>query len=865
MNLGIRDDEFEEAKIKSIIEDKLQSEEDNEEDNEEENEEEDGFNINEQDNVLFILFLYNDFKKQIPPQSKITQTIKRYFTMQNMNNNKKKMDLLEITKKLSQEDQKTLTLSQKIDSISERLKEFYEKYKKENIRSQNLPKLKESIDSSIKILKTSNYSYIPMLGLSNAGKSTILNGLVGCSILPAHKNECTKKGILIKHWENDYPVIRKTKFKKDKLGDEIMYYFKPEENIIAIGLDDIHRVLEGTNGEFTDNTEDYFYEIDINIKFVRESILDENIKNKICFIDLPGFGTNNAFEQNEIYSQLIKSCNIFLFIVFNLKIKENDNIKMLDNLIEKMSSFRGITSKSFVDKCLFIVNCDKDQKINEKSEEQAKLDIQSILSKDAKNSKNNLPLNIKVCFFNAKYYENYIQKLLYYSSAFSLIDKEYQVYLDSQEKFWRGLLNLFKNVKFNIYLKSILEDNLKNDIKKSFNKDIKAKEEIVKEVKDIIKYNSLKFSEKDINLISKYITFGSENINESTLLTESNIKVFRTTLLSSIERAKNAEEKEINSNLKICLKILDDVFEVPPNTKFGPCKKAPIAKVVKPHIEEDLNNMTTQVDKLLKSINNEFANHNIISLFDNYLSKINSTLYKKKNSISKNLESKNYEKVQEDFEDAFKNKSEDFKSQLISNFEESTKNINKYYNKCYDILDKFYSEKCQRECDLFKDYISNKLGGDNDIEETMEQLVDDIIKSSKSVNDWEERKSFFGWVYSKFSDEEYLTNIINFIIDKISYKFKSFRNEIDELIYKYKTKLNREIKSSKDRVVEELEEKKEEEQLEINRVNAKNEEERKKWEEEKRILEEKKKKWEELCKKYRSLRDEITSLRLGGE
>ena len=275
--------------------------------------------------------------------------------------------------------------------------------------------------------------------------------------------------------------------------------------------------------------------------------------------------------------------------------------------------------------------------------------------------------------------------------------------------------------------------------------------------------------------------------------------------------------------------------------------------------------MTTQVDKLLKSINNEFANHNIISLFDNYLSKINSTLYKKKNSISKNLESKNYEKVQEDFEDAFKNKSEDFKSQLISNFEESTKNINKYYNKCYDILDKFYSEKCQRECDLFKDYISNKLGGDNDIEETMEQLVDDIIKSSKSVNDWEERKSFFGWVYSKFSDEEYLTNIINFIIDKISYKFKSFRNEIDELIYKYKTKLNREIKSSKDRVVEELEEKKEEEQLEINRVNAKNEEERKKWEEEKRILEEKKKKWEELCKKYRSLRDEITSLRLGGE
>ena len=90
MNLGIREDEFEEDQIKSIIENQLQSDEDNEEENEEEeNKEEDRFNINEVNNVLFILFLYNDFKKQIPPQSKDTQTIKHYFTMQNMNNNKK--------------------------------------------------------------------------------------------------------------------------------------------------------------------------------------------------------------------------------------------------------------------------------------------------------------------------------------------------------------------------------------------------------------------------------------------------------------------------------------------------------------------------------------------------------------------------------------------------------------------------------------------------------------------------------------------------------------------------------------------------------------------------------------------------------
>ena len=80
-----------------------------------------------------------------------------------------------------------------------------------------------------------------------------------------------------------------------------------------------------------------------------------------------------------------------------------------------------------------------------------------------------------------------------------------------------------------------MKDNLKNDdIKKPFKKDeVKAKEEIVKEVKDIIKYKNilLKFNEKEINLISKYITFSSENIRKISL--------------SSIERAKKLKKKKL--------------------------------------------------------------------------------------------------------------------------------------------------------------------------------------------------------------------------------------------------------------------------------------------------------------------------------
>ena len=51
----------------------------------------------------------------------------------------------------------------------------------------------------------------------------------------------------------------------------------------------------------------------------------------------------------------MKSCNIFLFVVFNLKIKESDNKKMLDNLYNQMSQYRGIPAQAFIKKCLFII------------------------------------------------------------------------------------------------------------------------------------------------------------------------------------------------------------------------------------------------------------------------------------------------------------------------------------------------------------------------------------------------------------------------------------------------------------------------------------------------------------------------------
>ena len=862
LNLGIRDDDFQEEEIKKILED-LQNDE-----GEEEQEDEDGggkkqVDIKDLDGNILVLYYYSRFKekKNIPPRSEDTQNIIDYFTMKNMNKNIENEDkiLLEESQKKILEEK---TLNKRIDDIANRMMIFYEEYQKENVRKDNLDKLRKYINSSIGILKTSKLLYVPMLGVSNAGKSTILNGVIGCRILPAQKNECTKKGILIKHWEKEYPVIRKTRFKTEKLGTDDIYYFESDEDIIAKGINNIHRILEGTNGEFSGKEEDFFYEIDINIKFVNDLKIDDSLKGKICFIDLPGFGTNNEFEKKGVYSHLMKSCNIFLFVVFNLKIKESDNKKMLDSLYHQMSQYRGIPAQAFIKKCLFIINYDKDQDISEKSLNQAKNDIISVV--DGLEKSNLKDLN--VCFFNAKYYENYIFKLLYYHSAKKLLDYYFKDFKKLEENSYKLMDNKIKVSTFNEHLKKQLKDNIGNDIKVKFNeKNVKENDIIEKEVRDFISLKKFKFPEKDIKLIAKYITYGNENLSQSDLLIHSNIDPFTRDLLISINKAKVKEDEEINSSLKQCFKILDNVFEVDPNTKFGQCKDAPIAKIVKPHVQEDLNNLVGIIENQTTLINLEFSKNDIVKIMTSCSQNISSALTNKKSKIITDLKNKDWKKIQTEFEEIFKNETTNLKTQLIKALEEASTNIKQYLDLCYDNLDKFYSQPCERKDLLYKNYISNCLGGNNDIEKTIDEMINDIISGSRHATEKKNCSGIINWLGNKFFNKNYLNKTIDYIISKSTPLIKTYSDNIETESNKFKIDIIDEITSSKDRVVEELEQKKQDEEIAINLANAQNEEERKKWEEEKNLLESNKTKWEELCKKYRILRDEITGLRLTNE
>ena len=228
----IDEDDFKKEAVSKTIEN-LIGEDEEEEDDDDENKDKNiskakksEINIENIEENLLIIYYFIEFnkknKKFIPLMSQDYSTIIHYFTTENM---KKKEDKDEIkilklikTKKLEME-----SMGYKIDNLFKNLEIFYEKYKKENKENKenNNEILYRYITKTQTNLKKLKYIYIPLIGLSNSGKSTILNSLIGMKLLPCHMNECTKKGIIIKYWDLDIPVLFKTNLKEENKT----YYF----------------------------------------------------------------------------------------------------------------------------------------------------------------------------------------------------------------------------------------------------------------------------------------------------------------------------------------------------------------------------------------------------------------------------------------------------------------------------------------------------------------------------------------------------------------------------------------------------------------------------------------------------------------
>ena len=418
-----------------------------------------------------LIYLYHKEEKLKLPLSDTTEKLINYFS------NKTIKNTFDSTKKEKKEvGTVEMILSNKLNLISDKIT-------KSKIDISKIKSLIEEIIDTREFLKKSNYIFIPFLGPSNAGKTTIINGIIGRDILPTDLNECTKRGIIIRYNDEveDDITISTSHFIQVKYLDKSNYYFN-EGQMIGKGLSQVKNTLKRLNYEFTDKEEDSFYYIKTKIKLFDELGLSDSLKKKIYLIDIPGYGTSNKFLEKDRCKKIINISSSFIFVLKNAVIKENNTKSILGYIFNETKVQKKQIGSGIINSCSFILNNEKSQNTGEEDLIKAKKDIKQIIGYEYEKDQNDMNL----CFFNAKYYIDYCNVLTYFSNLEETFENEYNNYKTIKRNRYKypRLYGSKKSITFLDYLykqlndiyktkfgakKNLKSQNINNDVKNRIN------------------------------------------------------------------------------------------------------------------------------------------------------------------------------------------------------------------------------------------------------------------------------------------------------------------------------------------------------------------------------------------------------------
>lgn len=180
---------------------------------------------------------------------------------------------------------------------------------------------------------------LSFIGNISAGKSTIINSIIGEEILPSKDGECTYRAVIIKHRNiNNFKLY---KAKLNIIGKETSseyYNFKEEDNPYCEGIEKIKTFLNNKNNDKKIDNNDAYIVIHGRLKIFDFIKLDNKYLNKIEFVDLPGLNKkNNTFIQktgNELsfYDKIIAFTNSIIFIC---EPDSNDDENNVDDMKEE--------------------------------------------------------------------------------------------------------------------------------------------------------------------------------------------------------------------------------------------------------------------------------------------------------------------------------------------------------------------------------------------------------------------------------------------------------------------------------------------------------------------------------------------------
>ena len=529
------------------------------------------FKDNKDANIIKLFYIFFKEKLLIPKVSKDIKDINNYFNNikdydfpnKNFgNNNYKETEYI-------YDDSNEHIILKELDTFFEKI------FISENL--ENYGSIISILKDDFKILKnyifSSNLIFIPILGVSNSGKSSFINCLLGKNILPCDSSECTRRAIIIRYLkEKEKTSLYSIKFNTCENLNDIYYYYTKKE-LISENLEEIKEIISILNESFPSKEEDSFLLLEANIKFLENSDLGEVMdKRDICFIDFPGHNTNNnSFSNNNIYQKVLKMSSFFVYINSGKAFKEDSNKKLLSSAYNEVISIRkgDISSKLFIDLCLFIFN--KVDILDEKERDLKEINKEIKETLEIKDNDN----KINCSFFSSKLYEQYLSKIEEYK--INKVINIFKQYFDNFKSQENDELFGEKEKSFIKFLEKSLKKRINSDYEfkesdlEKINKEKIISSDIYKEINTYLdkfyEENKLKKGEEEsyndiLQNICKYLIFCNKNHTKLNKYNQSYVSDTFPKIIDKIIKSHFLKEAEYNNHLERFLTFLNIFFGI---------------------------------------------------------------------------------------------------------------------------------------------------------------------------------------------------------------------------------------------------------------------------------------------------------------
>ena len=515
-----------------------------------------------------------------------------------------------------------------------------------NLLNDKLRKLKKFIKNGLKI-------YIPFVGISSAGKSSILNRLIGYNLFPESKINCTTRGIIIQYGEEVelYTV--------NVNSEDNFYIFEETDEPISIGQENVKSYLECLNYKAPKNGKKYFYLIKTPIKFFKEcKKLNKDFINKIYFVDLPGCDTSdNPFNElitnveKSPYEKLLNISSSFVFINKGRAITQESNQKIIKKLYRDIKDNSSLGCE-YLKNCLFCVNIFENLTEEEKEISKMKRDYSLMLFENNEEQENSYKY-LNVCLFNSQSYLEYLKISNELNNKELLLYQFKENYKNKKKEFSKFCLSFYKTKLEGLSFPTKIDKTFifDNSIDNWFIDNILkvSKEEQNKINQNLLKENCLK--------LSHLYQCTLKRIKENKYYVDSYCEEFFSNLENQIIGAREFSITNFKENMEKSFTYFDMLFQKEIQN---------ISSKSKLTIKEESDNIISQLEEIKK-------NQKIGNIFDKYLIESIDMIEKIKKNSKLLLEEydNNLEKlIREEFEVKIQEKTKDLEVSINRHIDE---------------------------------------------------------------------------------------------------------------------------------------------------------------------------------------------------